>query len=140
MQVGREQGEYFALHACIANYPRLFYRRWGRGAGLRTALLLRDAFQYFPDVVVREARRRRQYFNHLFARNERDGSYTPNRKLWVRERQGHYVLNPMVSLKVQFAEGNETWVPLQTLVGHAWHERHCDQAFRFPHASVDELF
>ena len=138
MQIGREQGEYFALLACIANYPRLYRYPMGRLHGLRTALLLRDAFERFPDVVVREARRKRQYWNHLFARNERDGSYTPNRKLWVRERQGHYVFNPAVSLRVQRAEGNEEWVPLTTLVGQAWHERHF---VRPPHeVSLDDLF
>lgn len=121
MQVGREQGEYFALHACIASYPRLYRSRWGSPNGLQTALLLRGAFTSFPDVVVREARRTRQYLNHLFARNEAEGSYKPNRKLWVRVRQGHYVLNPAVSLKGD-RDGVETWIPLQDLVNVAWHE------------------
>lgn len=139
MQVGREQGEYFALHACIASYPALYRGRWGRMEGLRTALLLRDGFDRFPDVVVREARRKRQYLNHLFARNECDGSYTPNRKLWVRERQGHYLLNPDVSLKVQTGEGNEEWVSLPALVGHAWHESHLQQRGSAAR-TLDDLF
>lgn len=139
LQVGREQGEYFALHACITLFPRLFRARWGRFEGLSTALMLEGAFEFFPDVVVREARRQRQYLNHLFARNEPDGTYTPNRKLWVRERRGHYLLNPAVSLKVQTADGNEAWVPLPELVGQAWHESHLD---RVPKAkvNVDQLF
>lgn len=137
VQVGREQGEYFFLHACIVNYPRLYRRRWGRKQGLCTALLLRDAFTQFPNIVVREARRKRTYLNHLFARNERDGNYIPNRKLWVRERQGNYELNPAVSLRVEAADGDEAWVPLQTLVARAWHESHIERHPRYAATDSD---
>jgi hypothetical protein len=124
LQVGREQGEYFTLQACIASLPLLYRARLGRFEGLRPALLERGAFADFPEVVVREARRKHTYMNHLFARNEAEGTYTPNRRLWVRERHGHYMLNPHVSLKVQAGDGAESWVPLTELVGLAWHESH----------------
>ncbi len=124
MQVGREQGEYFVMQACITNYSRIFASAWFRLYGFCTALLMRDAFERFPEVVVRAARRKRTYLNHLFARNERDGSYKPNRKLWVRARQGYYMFNPEVSLKVQQRDGSEAWLPLPTLVGHAWLQSH----------------
>ncbi|HYD47109.1 MAG TPA: UvrD-helicase domain-containing protein [Terriglobales bacterium] len=120
MQVGREQGEYFALHACIASYSVPLRTNPPRRVGLGNALLRRGAFDAFPEVVIPERRRRREYWNHLLARNEANRSYVPNRKLWVRGKQGHYWLNPAVSLKVRNADGDEHWLPLPELVGDRW--------------------
>ncbi len=126
VQVGREQGEYFYFQAFISVVPRLFNSRWGRFEGVTAELLQALPLRHFPDVVVQEHRRRREYLNHLLARNEPGSAYTPNRKLWVRERRGHYWPNPAVKWKVGAASGDERWVPLPELLHLAWHESHLE--------------
>lgn len=121
VQVGREHGEYLCFQQMVALTASLFRSRLGRFAGLTAAQLELSAFEGFPAIVCAEARRTRKYLNHLLARSEAGSSYAASRRLWVRERVGHYVLNPALELKV-----GEAWVPLPELLGLAWHESHLE--------------
>ncbi len=111
VQVGRELGEYFLFLALCAHFDRK-YASYGRAEGFNAAELCDDGFTRFPDIVVRESRRKRTYVNHVLARSEASSSYATSRRLWVRERQGHYVPNPAVSLRVLLGAGEDRWVPL----------------------------
>ncbi|WP_188961071.1 ankyrin repeat domain-containing protein [Deinococcus aquiradiocola] len=85
---------------------------------------LRRNVDVFPERVLREARRRRTYFNHLLARAEVDSAYVPARRLWKRVRQGHYVINPDLQVKLKMTTGQDsTWVNVSLLtdpVVRAW--------------------
>ena len=47
-----------------------------------------------------EERRKRVYWNAVLARAELDSTYRPARRLWMRERQGHYVPGGAALLRV----------------------------------------
>ena len=62
-------------------------------------------------------RRRRVYWNGVLARAEVSSSYKPARKLWRRERQGHYMPST-VGVRVAGEAGKpDTYVPLDRLLG-----------------------
>lgn len=73
---------------------------------------LRRNLDHFPESVVREARRKRSYSNHVLARAEVSSTYTPARKLWVRVSTGYYLPNPALKLRVKTAKGQEVWQDL----------------------------
>lgn len=102
------QGEFFALAAIMA----LFHDAYGR-VGIRrgafAATILDDAsLAAFPRSVLPEERRRRTYWNGVLARAEIDSTYRPARKLWRRERTGHYVPSKAASFRSIDDRGNES--------------------------------
>jgi hypothetical protein len=60
---------------------------------------------------VPDFRKDRKYINAMLARNEVDSKQPYNHKLWMRLRNGHYVLNP----DLRVAAGEE-WVPVYRLM------------------------
>jgi hypothetical protein len=119
VQIGREQGEYFYVQQLIARFAGLFEYTWGRTAGVTSGFLQGKELDAFPDIVVAERRRKRTYLNHLLARNEVQSTYPSSRRLWVRERHGHYLPNPALEVRVR-----EAWVPVLQLLGVDWHRSH----------------
>jgi hypothetical protein len=85
-----------------------------------SAFLLQDGFEAFPDVMVKPERKRRAYVNAVLARAEAGSSYRPARRLWVRERQGHYVPNPALKLRVRQPDGTDAWLPLLEVLNAPW--------------------
>ena len=85
---------------------------------------LRDNLEHFPPSVLPEARRKRPYFNHVLARAEVDSSYIPARRLWRRVKQGYYVLNPDMQVRLRLAPNSEgEWVGVGLLadpLGRGW--------------------
>ena len=79
-----------------------------------------------PLSVLKEARRKRTYFNHVLARAEVDSSYLPARRLWKRSRQGFYLLNPALQVRLRMTAGSDgEWVAAALLtdpVARAWLE------------------
>lgn len=135
VKLGRESGEFFLLAAAAVLFKRL--HRWGfpRYHGLGTRAILAGNFGCFPFNVVSERRRRREYWNAVFARSEANSSYVPARRLFVRERQGHYVPNPSVDLRVIDADGGETWTPVDRALGvHLFAGDPHRRELREPHA------
>jgi hypothetical protein len=59
-----------------------------------------DGLGHFPDSVLSERRKVRQYLSGVLARNEVGRDYAYNRKIFLRMAQGHYVLNPQLSIRV----------------------------------------
>ena len=90
----------------------MFYTHLGeKVASLRSGAFTSGDFvevlSYFPDSVVPERRKKRAYITSILSKNEvnREGPY--NRKLFRRLKQGHYIINPQLSVWV---EGS--WCPI----------------------------
>jgi hypothetical protein len=92
-------------------------------------------------VVVRESRHKRPYINSVLARSEVNSSYSASRQLWRRERQGHYVPNPKLSLRVALPDGSETWRPVLEVLNVAWLVKHLSPqtTARLPEAGESDL-
>ncbi|MFZ0788721.1 MAG: UvrD-helicase domain-containing protein, partial [Chromatiaceae bacterium] len=101
VRLDRRLMEYLML--CIAMV--LFYQRlgenWALGRRLLTAVDFAEVLAHFPESVVPARRKARQYLSSILSKNEvnRVGPY--NRKLFLRHRQGHYLLNPELALRVE---------------------------------------
>ncbi len=122
IQIGREQGEYFLFQVLVAEFSHRYQTLHARSLGMSAAEVVRKPFEAFPEVVVFEARRKRPYINHVLARAERDSTYPATRRLWIRERQGHYLPNPALQMKVAGPDGGEQWRPILELLNVAWLE------------------
>jgi hypothetical protein len=120
VQIGREQAEFFIFSVMVARLSDLFRWRAGRYRGVTSAFFMRSGFEMFPDVMVKPERKRREYVNGVLARGEVYSKYRPARRLWVRERQGHYVPNPALQLRVRQPDGSESWRPIFEALNAAW--------------------
>ncbi|HYV47508.1 MAG TPA: ankyrin repeat domain-containing protein [Myxococcaceae bacterium] len=123
VQVGRELGEYYLFHVLLASWGRR-YSLFGRVGGFSAKEVVASPFDWLPEVVVRTNRKTRTYVNHVLARSEANSAYPTSRRLWWRERQGHYVPNPALSLRVSQPDGTEAWKPVLEVLSVAWMERY----------------
>ncbi len=119
------QGEYFLLLTMLAGIKTLGSQLVAekpcpldRRCGFNAAWLMRHV-EYFPDQVLRPERRKRTWFNAVLARAEVDSSYQPARRLWQRLRNGYYVPNPGMRLRVPSADGEGTWQPVHAALALA---------------------
>lgn len=120
VQIGREQAEFFVFSVMLARLSDLYRWRTARFHGVTSAFLLEGGFEAFPDVLVKPERKRRAYVSAVLARGEACSSYRPARRLWVRERQGHYVPNPALKLRVRQLDGTDAWLPILEVLNAAW--------------------
>jgi hypothetical protein len=116
VRLARNQGEFFVLAAMLALFHGLYGHFGLRRAGFAATLLDEEALSAFPRSVLPEERRRRTYWNSVLARAEVDSAYRPARKLWRRERVGHYVPSDTALLRTTDERGVEAWRPLAELV------------------------
>jgi len=115
----RGQGEYLLLqmmlaglkqkNSVICNDPQQLSWRTG---GFTANDLMRN-IEHFPASVLAPERCKRTWFNSVLARAEVGSSYLPARKLWRRiPRNGHYMPNPQLRLRVVGVDGQEAWQPM----------------------------
>lgn len=90
LRLARNQGEFFLLLCFVARFHEL-YRLARRFSGFTCQLVSEEALAAFPRSILPEHRRKRSYWNAVLARAEVDSTYRPARRLWRRERVGHYV-------------------------------------------------
>ncbi|MBL0087687.1 MAG: AAA family ATPase [Ideonella sp.] len=133
VRLERRQGEYWVLMLMLAGlktqwsrcvtrqvephkYPRGFF-----------AEQLHDVLAQLPAWLWPEKRRKRSYVNQVLARAEVGSAYQPARKLWVRARNGHYLPNPDMQLRVAGA-----WMPVYEAMALGWVDRGCNdgEAYR----------
>jgi hypothetical protein len=107
LRLARSQGEFFVLSAMLASFHDVYGRPGPRTSGFTVAMLDEKNLAAFPRSVVPEERRRRAYWNGVLARGEVDTSYRPARKLWRRERLGHYVPSDVACLRTTQDDGRE---------------------------------
>lgn len=116
VRLPRSAGEFFVLAAMLALFHAQ-YGRFGRRAGGFTATMLDEAaVAAFPRSVVPDERRKRTYWNGVLARAEEGASYRPARRLWRRERLGHYVPSATTRLRTADDRGVESFQPLASLL------------------------
>ena len=60
---------------------------------------LYKTIQIFPEVLVKEFRKKRSYIASILAKNEVNSNNPYNRKLFLRARRGMYILNPALKIK-----------------------------------------
>lgn len=93
--------EFLMLNLMLA----MFYTRLGEKI-IRTAGAFQSAdfvavLARFPSSILPERRKRQAYVSSILSKNEvhRDDKY--NRKLFLRIKHGHYMINPKLSLRVE---------------------------------------
>jgi hypothetical protein len=59
-----------------------------------------EVLKHFPDGLVPERRKQRPYISSILAKNEVDRDDRYNRKLFQRLRQGHYILDPGLRIRI----------------------------------------
>jgi hypothetical protein len=115
LRLGRNQGEFFLLLCFVARFHDL-YRSARRHSGFTGQLVGEQALAAFPRSILPEHRRKRAYWNAVLARAEVDSSYRPARRLWRRERLGHYFPSS-VGIRVPGDSGRpDEFVPLDQLL------------------------
>ncbi|KYF85755.1 hypothetical protein BE17_10745 [Sorangium cellulosum] len=116
LRLTRAQGEFLLLLLMVARVHDL-HAGVKRYHGFQAAHVDESLLSAFPRSVIPEERRRRVYWNGVLARAEVSSSYKPARKLWRRERQGHYMPST-VGVRVAGEAGKpDTYVPLDRLLG-----------------------
>jgi hypothetical protein len=96
------------LASMLYNMPQSDVRQL---AGFDAAYLTRNA-EHLPHSVWRDERKKRTYVNSVLARAEVSSTYAPARKLWLRMRNGHYLPNPAMRLRVSVAGCQQEWRPV----------------------------
>ncbi len=116
LRLTRAQGEFLLLLLMVSCFHDL-HAGMQRYRGFQTAHVDESLLTAFPRSVIPEERRRRVYWNGVLARAEVSSSYKPARKLWRRERQGHYVPSE-VGVRVAGEAGKaDVYVPLDRVLG-----------------------
>ncbi|MCL1961171.1 MAG: hypothetical protein FWG56_05230, partial [Desulfovibrionaceae bacterium] len=118
VRLQRHQGEYLLLQLMLAGLKTLASMACNMPAhdvrqlsGFNAAYLMRG-IDLFPENIWPEKRRKRVYFNSVLSRAEAESSYLPARRLWQRMRNGHYLPNPALQLRVPGEHGQPVWQPV----------------------------
>ena len=118
--------EFFVLQSMIALFQEIIRikTKWDLPA-FETADFI-YALQQFPEHVIPERRKKRQYLSSILSKNEVNRNDPYNRYLFVRVRHGRYILNPLLDIDV---EGE--WVNVYDLIGISELEREkCDNTYQ----------
>ncbi len=100
VKINVRSAEFFLLHNFIvAQTPLVMKKSQIEDKGL-TMDDVTAICQKFPDAVLPEFRKRRQYLNSILSKNEQDRADVYNKKLFLRIARGVYVLNPELELLV----------------------------------------
>jgi hypothetical protein len=102
--------EFFLLNLMIALFYRVLPAKLVYQGGFGTQEII-DAVESFPTSVLPVRRKQRAYISSILSKNEMYRADRYNRKLFYRLRQGHYVFNPSLMLRV---EGE--WVNIYSLL------------------------
>ena len=118
VRLHEHQGETLLLQLMLAGLKTLAARSYHgpaldvrRLTGFNTEYLMRG-MDAMPHSVWRQERRKRSYLNAVLARAEVSSDYRPARKLWLRLKNGHYLPNPALQLRVRTSNGQERWQPI----------------------------
>ena len=126
VRLERQQGEYWALTLMLAGLKT----QWSRCVTRKVELWkyrqgffadqLHDVLAELPAWLWPDARRKRSYVNQVMARAEVSSGYRPARQLWVRAKNGYYLLNPAMQLRI-----GDVWVPTDEATALDWIDRGC---------------
>lgn len=106
VKIHQRNAEFFLLHQFIAAQTRrLLQKKDFVDKGLTMDEIF-EMCQHFPDSILPEFRKKRQYLNSILAKNEIDRADPYNKKLFLRLARGVYVLNPELEVWV----GEDHWM------------------------------
>jgi len=77
-----------------------------------TAAHLADFIGLLPDSVIADYRKKRQYISGLLAKNETSSQNSYGKQLFTRTKQGYYILNPNLYIRLQ-----EDWLAIFSFAG-----------------------
>ncbi len=60
-----------------------------------------EVLVHFPEHLLPARRKKRPYISSILSKNEVSREDKYNRKLFLRIRHGHYIINPRLSLRVE---------------------------------------
>lgn len=99
--------EFMMFHVAVL----LTYSDLGLASTIMSGALTSESFVAFinkmPLSIVPEQKRKKSYLSSLLSKNEYQREDRYNRKLFLRLRRGHYVLNPKLLIKQ-----DDAWVPI----------------------------
>jgi hypothetical protein len=113
IRLERHQGEYWILGLMLVSYKKLYSELVSNPQVKRNLIgycadhLMRSV-ERIPDSVLSPQRKKRSYFNGVLARAEVNSAYQPSRQLWLRNRNGYYILNPDLKLRTS---STAEWLP-----------------------------
>jgi hypothetical protein len=114
VRLERHQGEYWLLTVMLTSYKKFFSQLLPDAQvernikGFCADHLMRH-MDRVPDSVLPPRRRTRTYINSVLARAEVNSNYQPSRQLWLRTRNGYYVINPALQLRAHSTKAWITW-------------------------------
>lgn len=80
------------------------------------ANIIMNAAHQLPDFIMPEYRKKQQYVSSILSKNESHKAGDYNRELFVRTRNGHYLVNPHLELSI---EGN--WINFYDLIHFSYY-------------------
>ena len=101
VKIDKRSMEFLMLSLMMA----MFYTRMGDAinqlGGAFQSSDFTEALAHFPEHILPARRKKRPYISSILSKNEvsRDDKY--NRKLFLRVKHGHYIINPGLSLRVE---------------------------------------
>lgn len=110
LKLDKSSMEFFLLNLMIALFYRMLPTSMLKKGAFTTNIIL-EAIEHFPGEVLPQRRKQRAYISSILSKNEMYGNDRYNRRLFYRLKQGHYLFNPTLMLKV---EGE--WVNIYTLL------------------------
>jgi Ankyrin repeats (many copies) len=108
VKIGNHKMEYLVLHYLIAVQMGILKKK----SGFVQCDHLLTTFEHYSENVLPAFRKKRSYISAILAKNERNSNQPYNLKLLVRVRNGHYVLNPHMEIRV-----NDEWRNVYDLMG-----------------------
>ncbi|MFY9260047.1 MAG: UvrD-helicase domain-containing protein [Gallionella sp.] len=102
--------DFFMVNLFIALFYRVAGRKLHQVEAFSTQDIM-DAVKDFPLDILPAHRRQRAYLSGILSKNERNRNDRYNRKLFCRIKQGNYLFNPSLALKV-----GEDWVNIYDLL------------------------
>jgi hypothetical protein len=111
IKIDQKLMEFFVVQSMLALFQEIVRvkTRWDLPA-FETGDFI-NALRHFPEHVIPERRKKRAYLSSILAKNEIHRQNPYNRLLFVRVRQGRYILNPLLEI-----EANDKWVNVYDLI------------------------
>lgn len=106
VKIHARSAEFFLFHLFLAVQPIIVFKKEEHQD---QGLLMDDvtsSTSSFPDLILPQYRKKRNYLNAILSKNEIDRDDPYNKKLFLRINRGAYVLNPNSEVLV----GEETWM------------------------------
>lgn len=99
IKIDSHQGEYWLLQYVFATYKIKISKSLSeKDMFIINAQVFVDFFEKLPSSVLLDFRRKRTYISSLLAKNERYKQDKYNKKLFVRVKNGIYLLNPAIEI------------------------------------------